>query len=225
MSTLITLSTQPLTRIAVPGAGLDLVVLDSRPGECSGIDMDSGAFVRGHWPSAIDVAEFAAPYRVGHAVIGDDDAPPDPSRPEAVPFTGPPEPGRRISNRRMRTYLEALMAPTRIPLLGFLGPSIRFWQMSGTHPSLSLLRPTQGPQLLVDGDTVRARFEWDGLEHSLVVSNERARSVALGFGAPRCSGDALATALGYRPRYLLISLTKPQDGYCHKAVGAILPKP
>ncbi len=117
------------------------------------------------------------------------------------------------------------MAPTRIPLLGFLGPSIRFWQMSGTHPSLSLVRPTLGPQLLIQGNVVRARFEWDGLEHNLVVTHKRTRSIALASGAPRLSGDALATVLGYHPRYLLIALTKPHDGYCHKALGAVLPKP
>ncbi len=117
------------------------------------------------------------------------------------------------------------MAPTRVPLLGFLGPSIRFWQMSGTHPSLSLLRPTQGPQLLVENEIVRVRFEWDGLGHSLPVSNDWVAAAALASGSLRLSGEVLARVLGYQPRYLLIALTHPQDGYCHKAVGALLPKP
>lgn len=208
----------------MPGSGLELIVLDSGPGECSGIELESGTFIRGYWPDTGQPGDRVAPYGVAGAMIGEDDAPPDPSRPEAVAFDGPPQPRGRISHRRVRAYLDALMAPTRIPLLGFLGPSIRFWQMSGTHPSLSLLRPTHGPQLLHDRGKVWARFEWDGLEHALIVANDRLRAAVLDSGMPRCSGDALAAILGYRPWYLLISLTRPQDGYCHKAVGAILPK-
>lgn len=238
MSNLITLSTQ--TRACVPGAGLRLLVLDAGPTECAAIDLDSGAFVRGHWPvpdpaptqsgspgreEELVQHPVLRPYCSAKAVIGIDDAPPDPSRPEAVPFAGPPEPGRPLPHRKLRGYLEAMIAPTRMPLLGFLGPSIRFWQMSGTHPSLSLIRPTQGPQLLIDHGEVKARFEWDGLQHCLEVSNQLLCSAALAAGAPRLSGDALAAVLGYRPRYMLIALTRPRDGYCHKTVGAILPRP
>lgn len=238
MSNLITLSTQ--TRSRVPGTDLQLLVLDAGPTECAAIDLASGAFVRGCWPApdarGIPASEpdrgqalarqlVLRAYWSAKAVIGTDDAPPDPSRPEAVAFAGPPELGHRLPHRKLRGYLEALIAPTRMPLLGFLGPSIRFWQMSGTHPSLSLLRPTQGPQLLVDHGGVKARFEWDGLQHCLEVSNQAVCSTALATGVPRLSGDTLAAVLGYRPRYLLIVLTGPREGYCHKSVGAILPRP
>lgn len=224
MSTLITLSNQIQIPAAAPGTGLELMVLDAGWGECAGIDLDTGAFLRGHWAGHTEPPSLR-PYGGARAVVAEDDAPADPSRPEAVAFTGPPEARGRISHRKARSLVDALMAPTRIPLLGFLGPSIRFWQMSGTHPSLSLVRPTQGPQLLVEQDTVKARFEWDGLEHVLMVSHEWVRSAALAAGTPRLSGEVLAGVLGYHPRYLLIALTRPQDGYCHKAVAALLPKP
>lgn len=219
---------------------MQLIILASGPSECAAIDVDSGAFVRGYWPTAVEPGRDARepagvrepagdlallPYWSASAVIGRDDAPFDPSRPEAVPFERPPQQAGQVPHRKVRGYLEALMAPSGIPLLGFLGPSIRFWQMSGTHPSVSLLRPTQGPQLLVEHGTVKARFEWDGLRHCLMVSDHAVCSAALAAGAPRLSGDALAAALGYRPRYVLVVLTRPHEGYCHKSVGAILPKP
>lgn len=224
MSTLITLSNQIQTPVAPPGTSFELMVLYADSDECAGIDLDTGAFVRGHWPESATSLDLQ-PYLQATAVVAVDDAPADPSRPEAVAFTGPPDLGGRVPHRKARSYIDALMAPTRIPLLGFLGPSIRFWQMSGTHPSLSLLRPTQGPQLIIEDETVKARFEWDGQEQVLEVSNERIRAAALGAGSLRLAGETLATVLGYPPRYMLVGLTRPQDGYCHKVAAAILPKP
>jgi hypothetical protein len=38
------------------------------------------------------------------------------------------------------------------------------------------------------------------------------------------SGKALATALGFRPHYLLVTLTKPRDSHCYKVCTAVLPR-
>ena len=40
----------------------------------------------------------------------------------------------------------------------------------------------------------------------------------------RLSGKALATALGFRPQYLLASLSQPRDGHCYKVCTAVLPR-
>jgi hypothetical protein len=40
----------------------------------------------------------------------------------------------------------------------------------------------------------------------------------------RLSGKTLATALGFAPRYLLVSVTGPREGHCYKVCSAILPK-
>jgi hypothetical protein len=40
----------------------------------------------------------------------------------------------------------------------------------------------------------------------------------------RLAGKDLATALGFRPEYLLVSLTQPRDGHCYKVLTAVLPR-
>ena len=40
----------------------------------------------------------------------------------------------------------------------------------------------------------------------------------------RLSGKALATALGFRPHYLLVCLTQPRDSHCYKVCTAVLPR-
>lgn len=222
-------------RSSAPGTRLRVLVLASGPGRCTGIDVASGAFVRGRWASAADPE--APPYRLADAVIAADEAPPDPACPEDVLLERPPQPAGRLPRRRTEHYLRALEAPPGLPLLGFRGPAIPYWQVPGTHPSLALLRPTRGPQLAIASGqpddaghgpalpAARARFQWGGLEHSLPVADPRLVTLALATGRHRLSGDALARAVGYRPRYILVALTGPEGGHCYKSVATFLPPP
>jgi hypothetical protein len=41
----------------------------------------------------------------------------------------------------------------------------------------------------------------------------------------RLSGKALSTALGFRPHFIVVSISRPRDGHCYKTVTAILPRP
>ncbi|MGH9064439.1 MAG: hypothetical protein ACRD0L_10805 [Acidimicrobiales bacterium] len=212
------------TRATRPGTRLRLICLSSGPGDCAGIDVDSGAFVRGRWEPPADPG--LRPYEFVTAVIAGDDGPPDLARPEGATFEGPPEPAGRLPRRRVRRHLRALAAPTGRPLLGFPGPAIAYWLVPGTHPSLALVRPSRGPQLVVGLDgAVKARFEWDGLDHCLPVLDRRVRSIVSSTGRPRLAGDAMATVLGHRVRHVLVALADPEAGHCHKSVAALLPPP
>lgn len=216
-------TTPARTRACVPGARLGLLVLSTGPGSCVGIDLDSGAFVRGYWADPVEAGLRA--YEVGRATIADDDAPPDPAQPEAVQLQRPPEAAGHLSRHRVNHYLKALEAPANQPLLGFLGPAIRYWMVPGTHPSLALVRTSEVLQLVVapGDDMVRARFAWGGLVHSLPVLDRRVHALVMASGRSRVSGRALADVLGYLPRHLLAALTGPVDGHCYKSVAAVLP--
>jgi hypothetical protein len=41
----------------------------------------------------------------------------------------------------------------------------------------------------------------------------------------RLSGKDLEGALGFRPHYLVVVLSRPRDGHCYKTVAALLPRP
>jgi hypothetical protein len=51
-----------------------------------------------------------------------------------------------------------------------------------------------------------------------VIALERARR-------DRLSGKDLESALGFRPHYLVVVLSRPRDGHCYKTVAALLPRP
>jgi hypothetical protein len=39
------------------------------------------------------------------------------------------------------------------------------------------------------------------------------------------SGKGLSTALGFKPHFVVVSISRPRDGHCYKTVTAILPRP
>jgi hypothetical protein len=41
----------------------------------------------------------------------------------------------------------------------------------------------------------------------------------------RLSGKDPEGALGFRPHYLVVVLSRPRDGHCYKTVAALLPRP
>ncbi|MGH9069137.1 MAG: hypothetical protein ACRD0J_16865 [Acidimicrobiales bacterium] len=240
----------PQTRTSAPGAHLRLIVLASGPGRCIGIDLDSGAFVRASWPSS-DNTGFST-YQLATAVIAEEQWPADPTRPESVELEGPPQAGGRIPGWRVGRYLRPLEAPAGQPLLGFSGSEILYWQVPGTHPSVALIRPVgrihlrsrqigalggqaaatvataTGEAVGTVGDLGRdpegavpvamARFEWGGARHDLPVLDAGGRADSAQGRVPGWTGRAA-------PRYLLIALTGPVAGYCHKSVLALLPRP
>jgi hypothetical protein len=212
-------------RTAVAGAELTLLVLAVGVNSCAAVDLDSGAFVRARTPGLSSLE--LEPYDVVSARLALDEEPPDPASPEAVALAGLPRPAGRLKRRKALRYLRPLVAPTGPDLLGFLGSSIPYWDLSGTAPSLTLVEPERGLQVMAKHDVhpVWARFQLARTLHNLPATDPRLQEVLYSSGRQALGGDALARALGFHPFYLLVALTQPMDGRCYKTVAAVLPPP
>jgi hypothetical protein len=211
-------------RALVLGSKARLVVLSAGPEECVAVDRASGAFVR------VELAGIEQPalerYDIVVAELAVGEEVPDPARPEAARLADAMYPVGRLKGRRSRRFLESLLAPPTKDLLGFAGPSTTYWTISGTDPSVALVKPERGPQLFLRDDGVPfARFAWGRVQRQLPVTDPALVS-ALGSGdRGRLAPGELEAALGFKTAYLLIALTRPRDGHCYKTVAAALPRP
>jgi hypothetical protein len=67
------------------------------------------------------------------------------------------------------------------------------------------------------------RFGWERDDVWLPVEDRHAGRALDAARRDRLAGKDLATALGFRPQYLLVSLTRPREGHCYKVCTAVLP--
>jgi hypothetical protein len=67
------------------------------------------------------------------------------------------------------------------------------------------------------------RFGWEREDVWLPVEDRHADQALAAARRERLTGKDLATALGFRPQYLLVVLTRPREGHCYKVCTAILP--
>lgn len=214
-------------RIVVQGgAVLHLLVLACTHEDTVAVDLASGAVLRlrvdwpaGHRPDlvAFDVVE---------ATLADDPQRDDLAQPEAASAAGLPRQVGTLRGRRVRKLLDRLEAVPDGPLLGFPGPAAPYWEFRGARPSVALIEPTRGPQLLrrrSEGSTW-VRFGWDREDVWLPVEDPAAIRALDAARRDRLSGKDLAAALGFRPDYLLATVSRPRDGHCYKVLTAILPR-
>jgi len=202
-----------------------LVVLCSQPTEAAAIDLETRALVRARAPRLPRMR----PYQVVRVQLAEDHEVPDPAAPEGVVLARPPEPDTPVRARHLRRLLKDLLSPPGEPLLGFPGAAVPYWTLTGAWPSVALIRPDDDLSVLVRrGEMlVRAAFSWGGLRHHLPVYDfaaATALATALS-GRSRLERAGVEAALGFRPEYLVVSLTPPQDGQCYKTVGGLLPRP
>ncbi|MGO9344682.1 MAG: hypothetical protein ACLP6E_19520 [Acidimicrobiales bacterium] len=203
------------------------MVLASGPDDVAAVDMRSGALAR------LRVAGFGRdsselkPFDLVEASISFDPERDDLAHPEAVSITGFPEVVGSAPKRQARRRLRALVAPNERHLLGFAGSAAPYWEFRGMRPSLALVAPAMGPLLFrrQADDTTWARFGWSRSDNWLPVEDNRAISCLWAAGRDKLTGKDLATAIGFRPRYLLVALTPPRSGHCYKTIVAMLPRP
>ncbi len=212
-------------RLDLAGAELRLLVLAERPDEYLAVDVDSGAFVRAHGPTDTGTG----PRHILDVIkveLADNEHATDLSQPEAVTMAGPARPARRVRRGRVKRYLRALVAPKGEPLLGFPAAATPYWTLDGTRPSLALLTPSDGLTVIKrqPEGTLWARFHWDGGNYHLPVDDARLSAAFADSSRGRLAGRALAHALGHRPQYLLVALTRPRNGHCYKTLVAVLPR-
>jgi hypothetical protein len=206
-----------LPRVAVaPGATLELLALSARDTHCAGIDLVSGALLRAWSPGPSN--HQVRTYDVVRVTLDDDfDDVPDPHEPEAVALARAPEPVGRLSGRRVERLLRPLLHPTGQPLLGEPSSVVPFWERRPDHPSISVVE-SEGPvSLWREGPYLACRFGWLGHERELPCVDTQIAAVM-----DRGRFRQLVAGRGDR---LLVALTPPIDGRCHKVVETVLPRP
>jgi hypothetical protein len=199
-----------------PGATLELLVLSADGNHCAGVDMVSGALVRA-WSAQPSVHRLL-PYDVVRVTLDEDfDDVPDPHQPEALVLSGPPEPVRRLGGRKVQRLLRPLLHPAGQPLLGVASSAVPFWERRPDHPSIAVVEPEGPISLWRDGPYLACRFGWLGHERELPCLDRHVAGVMDSTRRLR-----MAAAKGDR---ILVALTPPIDGRCHKVVEALLPRP
>lgn len=195
--------------------------------DIAAVDLSSGAMVRLRIDSSESPDLSLAPFDVVDAELAADPQRDDLAQPEAVSIEGLPEPVGTLKGRRARKILRHLVAPAEQHLLGFPGSSAPYWEFGGMRPSLAVVVPSRGPLLFrrKADDGVWARFGWPRSDNWLAVEDRRAVAALWASRRDRLSGRELAKALGFRPQFIVVTLSRPRDGHCYKTVAAILPKP
>jgi hypothetical protein len=213
----------------VPTAGgstLHLLVLSSTSEDTTVVDLATRTVmrVRVPWPQGHepDISTFD----VVEVTLADDPERDDLAQPEATTVADLPRHVGTLRGRHLRKLLRRLVASPDGPLLGFPGPSAPYWEFRGFRPSVALIEPTRRPQLIrrqADGSTW-VRFGWDRDDVWLPVEDRNAARALDAARRERLSGKSLATALGFEPQYLLVTVSPPRDGHCYKVCAAVLPR-
>ena len=165
------------------------------------VDLASGAVVRSDRARLDGVA--LRPYDVVGARSAPRSEPPDPIQPEAVTLASVPRPLRRLTPRRAERWLRPLLHPEWTHLLGFAGPSVPFWELDGTRPSVAVV-PAPAMMGVDDDGRLRCRFVWRTLVHDLPVAASR------------------STPLPHEATRVVVALTPPFEGHCYKVVTGLL---
>ena len=196
-----------------PGATLHLLVVAASELHCAGIDLTTGALMRGWAPARPE--ERIRPYDVVEVTSdGELETVPDPAQPEAIGLVAPPVVVDRMRGRRCERLIRPLLHPHQQPLLGVTPTAIPFWQRSAEHPSIALVEPKGRIVMIRDGSYLACRFEWQGHERELPCLDR-----ALAGHMDRTGRTRLTAAKGDR---LVVALTAPIDGRCHKVVETLL---
>lgn len=201
---------------AVPGTVLSLLVLSASDAHCAGVELRTGVLVRTWAPGPPE--RRPRPYDVVQVTVAPEpETVPDPAAPEAIYVEGPAEAIGRLQGRRVERLLRPLLHPADAPLLSSHGPAVPFWERRADRPSIAVAEP-RGPVVLHRDDTyLGCRFPWqDKLREFPCLDRRLAATMDHG-------GRRRVTVEG-RPR-LLVALTPPIDGHCHKVVEVVLPRP
>ncbi|HEY4929187.1 MAG TPA: hypothetical protein VIH95_08540 [Acidimicrobiales bacterium] len=208
------------------GTSLTLLVLACHQEDTTGVDLASGALVRVRvdWPD--QHGPDLAPFDVVETHLADEPERDDLAQPEAVTATGLPRHLGTLHGRTVRHLLHQLAAPVEEHVLGFPGTAAPYWEFKGFRPSLALIEPSKGPVLFrrIGDRSAWVRFGWGRSDNWLPVEDprlERALDVAR---RDRLQGKDLASALGFKPHYLVAAVSTPREGHCYKTVRALLPR-
>ena len=209
-----------------PGTTIHGLVLGSTNETTTVVDLASHTIVRWRIPWPKDFVTDLAAFDVVQGVLAEDIERTDLAQPEAVTLAELP---RRLGTYRghlVRKWLEQLASPADGPLFGFRGPSAPYWEFRGERPSVALIAADRGPQLMRrhDDGSTWVRFGWFGDDIWLLCEDQHAIRTIEATRRASLTGKDLATALGFRPAYILTTLSQPIDGHCYKSCTGLLPR-
>ncbi len=209
-----------------PGTTMFGLVLGSTNETTTVMDLASKTIVRWRipWPEGVET-DLAA-FDVVEGQLADDIERSDLAQPEAVTLADLPRRLGAYRGRLVRRWLEDLATPADGPLFGFRGPSAPYWEFRGERPSVALIAADRGPQLLrrIDDGSTWVRFGWYGDDVWLVCEDAHAIRAIEATRRGSLAGKELATTLGFRPAYVLTTLSRPVDGHCYKSCTGLLPR-
>lgn len=236
----------PVVRRVVPGtprassagAVLSCLLLAPSP-DWVAIDTATGALLRGGLSQKGPLPSVAEdPLRPLSVVLGDQAAPWDPSRPDAVEVSAVSE-RRAPSRRAVRRLLDAVVCRQESRgILGSVGPSSSYLELDGLRPSVTLLDPGKnGARIVSAYGTATAYFRLGERSYALPVSDGAAEWLADGRipvtratlprGAARPKSDRRNEVAGVKPLepvYLVVGLDRPIRGQVRKSVLGIVPR-
>ena len=192
---------EPPRRSGDEGTTVSLLVLSVSALGLAAVDLASGAVVRtdGGLLSGLELR----PYDVISAPLAARPEPLDPTQPEAMALAEPPRTLHRLTPRRADRWLRPLLHPEWAHLLGFAGPSIPFWELDGSRPSVALVA-SRAKVGRGDDDLLRCRFVWRTLVHDL----------------PEAAGRS--AVFPNEAARVIVALTAPAEGHCYKVVTGLL---
>jgi hypothetical protein len=209
-----------------PGSTMYGLVMGSTNESTTVLDLSSQAIVRWRipWPpghttdlTSFDIVEGSLAFDLERD---------DLAQPEAITLNELPRRLGSYRGRRVRNWFERVATPADGPLFGFRGPSAPYWEFRGERPSVALIAADRGPQLLRrhDDGSTWVRFGWAGDDVWLVCEDAHAIRTMESTRTSALSGKDLATALGFRPTYVLTTLSRPIDGHVYKSCTGLLPR-
>ena len=209
-----------------PGSSVFGLVLGSTNETTTVVDLASQTIVRWRIPWPPDIETDLAAFDVVQGDLAEDIERDDLAQPEAVTLRDLPRRLGTYRGRRVRRWLQRLASPADGPLFGFRGPSAPYWEFRGERPSVALIAADRGPQLLRrhDDGSTWVRFGWFGDDVWLLCEDSHAVRTMEATRRSSLSGKDLAATLGFRPTYVLTTLSQPIDGHCYKSCTGLLPR-
>jgi len=209
-----------------PGAKVFGLVLGSTNETTTVVDLTSQSIMRWRipWPKGYETD--LAMFDVVEGELSDDIERNDLAQPESVTLSGLPRRLGSYKGRRVKKWLNKLASPADGPLFGFRGPSAPYWEFRGERPSVALIAVDRGPQLLrrTDDGSTWVRFGWAGDDVWLLCEDAHAIRTMETTREVSLAGKSLATALGFKPTYVLTTLSAPVEGHCYKSCTGLLPR-